>query len=177
MGLVFLVVSCQDIDKMEKPDKLIPEDKMIDILTELSLVQAARNYNKSKLEDMGITPDTYIYEKFGIDSLQFEKSTEWYAENYLQYDRMYDSVKARIESMKKRIDSTMQREQRISDSIKLARRDSIRKLDSMGINTDSLKVLDSIENSRDALREGKRNGLIKDSLLPPSVSASRDSIL
>lgn len=151
---------------------------MIDILTELTLVQAARNYNKSKLEDMGITPDTYIYEKFGIDSLQFERSTEWYAENYVQYDRIYDSVKARIEIMKKRIDSTLERERRIEDSLKLARRDSIRKLDSLGINTDSLKALDSLELSRDSIMEAKRRRSQKDSLrLPPSISISRDSIL
>ena len=91
-------MSCQDVQKTEKPDDLIPEDKMIDVLTELSLVHAARNYNKFKLENTGINPDEYIYEKFDIDSLQFEKSNDYYSEQYTQYERIYDSVKVRLQS-------------------------------------------------------------------------------
>ena len=35
---------------MDKPKNLISEDKMVDILTEMSLVNAARNYNKILLK-------------------------------------------------------------------------------------------------------------------------------
>ncbi len=167
LALVFLVISCQHINKTEKPDNLIPEKKMVDILTELFLVQSARDYNKSKLEKIGVTPDTYIYEKFGIDSLQFEKSSEWYSENYMQYERIYDSVKARVEVMKKRVDSLAEREREIKDSINLAKKDSIRRLDSLGIDRDSLRDL--------KIREPRKK--IIDSLIAPPVSTSRDAIL
>lgn len=155
-------VSCQDLKKTEKPDNLIPEEKMIDILTELSLLHAARNYNKFKLEETGIKPDKYIFEKFNIDSLQFEKSNNYYAEQYSQYERIYDSVKARIEVMKSRLDSLRAIDVKREDSIKKAEKDSLKALDSLEVNKDSIRnEVDKIEP--------------EDSLVPPPALI-RDSI-
>lgn len=138
---------------------------MVDILTELSLVQAARNYNRPKLEKLGITPNSYIYKKFDIDSLQFEKSSAWYAEHYVQYDRIYDSVKSRIELMKVKIDSIRDVERKIEDSIKQAKKDS-------------LKATDSLKYAQDSILELKKRYIKKDSLImPPSISTERDSLL
>ena len=151
-------VSCQDLKKTEKPEDLIPQDKMVDVLTEMSLMYAARNYNKQKLENTGIKPDKYIYEKFDIDSLQFERSNDYYSEQYAQYEQIYDSVKMRLQVLKTRLDSIREREVKIEDSIKLAQKDSIKALDSTEI--DSTKV-DSLElkGSGDRTRR-------KDSLAP-----------
>ena len=162
-----LSVSCQDLEKTKKPDDLIPEDKMIDILTELSLLHAARNYNKFKLEQTGIKPEEYIYDKFGIDSLQFERSNNYYAEQLTQYEVIYDSVKKRIQVMKSRLDSLREIEIKREDSIKMARKDSIRLLDSLGIDRDSLKM---------ELKKLKKE--TPDSLLspPPALKREIDSI-
>lgn len=161
--LLVFSVSCQDIEKTEKPDNLIPEDRMIDILTELSLLHAARNYNKFKLEQTGINPDKYIYEKFDIDSLQFERSNDYYAEQYTTYERIYDSVKARIEVMKSRLDSLREIQVKREDSIKQAKKDSLKDIDSLEVSKDSLK-LDIKEIEAD------------DSLVPPPALSRRDSI-
>lgn len=144
---------------MEKPDDLIPEDKMIDVLTEMSLVYAARNYNKQKLENTGIVPDEYIFEKFNIDSLQFTRSNDYYAEQINQYERIYDSVKVRLQVIKTRMDSLREIEVKIEDSIKLAQKDSIKALDSVEI--DSVKV-DSLKLKEEGDRTRR-----KDSLAPP----------
>ena len=139
LGFLVISMSCQDVQKTEKPDDLIPEDKMIDVLTELSLVHAARNYNKFKLENTGINPDEYIYEKFDIDSLQFEKSNDYYSEQYTQYERIYDSVKVRLQIMKSRLDSIREIEVRIEDSIKRVQKDSLSPKDSLKIDVDSVR--------------------------------------
>lgn len=164
--LLSVLVSCQDVEKTEKPEDLIPEDKMIDLLTELSLVNAARNFNKFKLEKTGIEPEKYIYEKFDVDSLQFERSNAWYSEQYTQYERIYDSVKNRIQVMKSRLDSIMDRERRIEDSIKQAEKDSLR------IVRDSLRTLNDSIRTNDTLRK-KPEIKEKDSLLstPPTVNS------
>lgn len=131
---------------------------MIDVLTELSIVQAARNYNKTNLERIGVMPDEYVYNKFDIDSLQLQRSISYYSENYIQYDRMYDSVKARVQLMKNRLDSLRTLEIKIEDSIKLAKKDSIRLLDSLGIKNDGIPEEEIKEiNKKDSL------------LLPPST--------
>ena len=40
--LLLGLVSCQDVERMEKPEDLIPKDKMADVLLEMSLLQGAK---------------------------------------------------------------------------------------------------------------------------------------
>ena len=170
--LLFVSFSCQDLERTERPEDLIPEDKMIDVLTEMALLHAARNYNKQKLESTGIKPGEYIYEKYNIDSLQFEKSNDYYAEQYSDYERIYDSVKVRLQIMKIRLDSLRDVEIKIEDSIKLAKKDSLRSKDSVEVDTlkvDSLKV-DSLK-----LKKLKKIREQKDSLIAPPVKINRNS--
>ncbi|SDR79286.1 protein of unknown function [Christiangramia echinicola] len=169
--LIFVSFSCQDLKTTEKPEDLIPEEKMVDVLTEMALLHAARNYNKQKLEETGIKPDEYIYEKYDIDSLQFEKSNNYYAEQYSDYERIYDSVKVRLQIMKSRLDSLRDIEIKIEDSIKLSRKDSLKIKDSLEVDSlkvDSLKI-DSLKIKRlDKVRNRR------DSLIAPPVKLNRD---
>lgn len=160
--------SCQDLEKTERPADLIPESKMVDVLTELSLVYAARNYNKQKLEATGIKPDEYIFEKFDIDSLQFERSNDYYSEQYSQYERIYDSVKSRIQKMKNRLDSLRDIEVKREDSIKQVEKDSIQALDSLGRNP--RKIDTTRMNKFKKIRKQRR-----DSLISPPVSIDKKS--
>lgn len=145
---------------------------MIDVLTELSLLHSARNFNKQKLEATGIDPDTYIYEKFDIDSLQFERSNSWYSEQYAQYEGIYDRVKDRVQAMKNKLDSLREIEVKIEDSIKKVKKDSLEALDSLKTDPklrDSLKT-DSIKR-RDIEELRKKK---KDSLIAPPVSPQEE---
>ncbi|MCM4155407.1 DUF4296 domain-containing protein [Gramella sp. AN32] len=146
--------SCQDLDKTEKPPNLISEAKMVDILTELALIQSARNYNKFKLEQTGIHTETYLYEKFNIDSLQLKENIQYYSSQYLTYDRIYDSVHNRIQRIKDKADARQLIERKMQDSL-----DSIK--------SDSLKIdRDSLQSKRDSISGIKT----KDSLtLPPTL--------
>lgn len=156
---------------------------MIDILTELSIVNAARNFNKQKLEDLGINPDEYIYNKYKIDSLQFERSSDYYADNYLEYDRMYDSVKVRVERLKTKLDSLRDIEIAIRDSIAAVKKDSTKVADSLRdiVKMDSLdiekfmkerfKAKDSMFKKKDSLKLKKNDSLIA----PPQLIKADDS--
>lgn len=118
--MLFMLASCQDIDRTSKPDNLISEDKMVDILTELSLLQGARSYNKTLMEEKGINAYPYLTEKFQIDSTQLVQSSDYYAQNYRQYKRIYDRVKERLELLMAEYDSLREAEE--------AERDSLRKI-------------------------------------------------
>lgn len=147
---------------------------MIDVLTELSLVYAARNYNKQKLENIGVKPDEYVYKKFNIDSLQFERSNNYYSEQHSQYERIYDSVKARIQKMKNRLDSLREIEVKIEDSLKQVERDSLKALDSLKIDSlgGGVNKIDSLK-----LKQLRRMDVEEeeDSLLVPPVSTDENS--
>lgn len=143
--LVISFSSCQTVERSEKPDNLIEEEKMVEVLTEVSLLNSARNFNKRLFENTGITPEEYIYEKFDIDSLQLERSNNYYAENYDRYEEIYAEVKENLEKMKVKLDSIRDEETRVRDSITAAERerDSIRG-DTLETEKDTLKV-DSLE--------------------------------
>lgn len=122
--LVFFVflslVSCQDIQRSPKPKDLIPEPKMVEVLTEIALLHGAKTYNKRILEMKGVDPKTYLWQKYDIDSLQFLRSNNYYSENFRQYQRIYDSVKVRLERYKVVYDTLREREERREDSIRRA---------------------------------------------------------
>ncbi len=115
---LILLVSCQDIDRTPKPDNLIPEDKMVEVLTELSILHGARSYNKSLMEEKGINAYPYLTNKFGIDSVQLVQSNNYYAENYKEYQMIYDRVKERLEILMEHYDSIREVEKKKKDSLR-----------------------------------------------------------
>ncbi|WP_170065265.1 DUF4296 domain-containing protein [Salegentibacter salegens] len=157
--------ACQDVEKSERPDNLIPEEKMIDVIAEISLMQSARNFNKRIFENTGIRGQDYIFEKYDIDSVQFKRSNDYYADNYEIYQRIYDSVKNRFEKLKVELDTLQKQEQRIKDSIAKVKRDSL------GKRGDSLDPAEEkeIEEISDSLIEEKDslNRRVIDSLPQP----------
>lgn len=139
-----LLFSCQNVEEIKKPDSLIPEQKMVEVLTDLSILYSAKNYNRKILEETGLPLKTYLYEKHQIDSLQLAQSTEYYAKNYTQFKKIYNQVKLNLDKMKTDLEVVQAEEQCVEDSIRDAEAiiDSLR--ESPQINRkliDSLKLI------------------------------------
>ncbi|MBD3581971.1 DUF4296 domain-containing protein [Flavobacterium selenitireducens] len=102
IALVYLLAACGN--SVEKPDKLVAEDKMVDIFYDLALLEAIKAH-KPNLIQRSKDPNQYIYKKYGIDSLQFAQSNRYYASDIRRYKRMYGRVGKRLEGNKKTLDS------------------------------------------------------------------------
>lgn len=102
---------------MEPPEDLIPQEKMVAILHDLALINAAKNSNPSVLENNNIEPMRYIYSKYGIDSLQFVSSDVYYASIPLVYEAIYRKVSTQLESEKKKIQDALKQN---NDSVRKA---------------------------------------------------------
>ncbi len=142
--LIFAVfiVSCQKVEEINKPESLIPEQKMVEVLTDLSVLYSAKNYNKKILEETGLPLKTYLYEKHQIDSLQLAQSTEYYAKNYTQFKKIYNQVKFNLDKMKTDLEVIQAEEECVRDSI----RDAKATADSLGANPEkNRKLLDSLK--------------------------------
>ncbi|RZJ69144.1 DUF4296 domain-containing protein [Flavobacterium sp.] len=100
---VCLLFACSQ-SSVEKPDKLIEEDKMVDIFYDLSLLEAIKAHNPGVIQN-AVEPNKYIYKKYKIDSLQFAQSNRYYATDIKRYKRMYGRVNRRLERDKKTQDS------------------------------------------------------------------------
>lgn len=122
-----VIIGCQDIKRPEKPDNLIPEDKMAEVLVDVHLFNSAKSYNRMPLQQTGLTPHQFIYEKHGIDSLQYEISNAYYGADLDKYANIHARAKAILEKRKIEVDTLIVKETQKRDSI-LKVNDSLRLL-------------------------------------------------
>ncbi len=108
---------------VEKPDNLIPKEKMIEILNDMAIITAAKSTNIAILRNNSIEPMQFIYEKHGVDSVQFVESDFYYASLPIEYEAIYTAVEARLEKEKERIDEEKKRNDSIENVKRKAARD------------------------------------------------------
>lgn len=124
--LSLLFLSCQDLEEMDRPRDLIAKQKMVDVLTDLSLLNSSKNYNKQLLEETGLKPNEYLYQKYDIDSAQLALSTRYYARNYTEFEEIYRQVQKNLEKLKKDLEKQQEEEKESLDSLRVIGRDSLR---------------------------------------------------
>ncbi|MEP2239551.1 MAG: DUF4296 domain-containing protein [Maribacter sp.] len=113
--VLLLVTSCAE-ELIEKPNNLIPEDKMVSIIKEMAIVNAAKATNLGKLRENGVEPTNFIFNKFKIDSAQFVDSDRYYASKPLRYENMYKKVEAELEEQRLALEA----EKKVRDSLSVA---------------------------------------------------------
>ncbi len=104
---IFSAIGCNN-RPVEKPKNLIPQNKMVDILYDISLIEAIKTQNiqggfNSK------TANDYIYKKYKIDSLQLVKSNKFYISDVELYKKMFEEVKERLAKETKKLDAAMKK--------------------------------------------------------------------
>jgi hypothetical protein len=143
-------ISCKD-EAVNKPDNLIAKDKMIDVMYDLSILDAMKYQNLASLDTYKVNPSQYIFKKYKIDSVQFAHSNIYYASNYTNYKEMYDDVIKRIEAKKTVMDSLVKKE---DEKLELLKADSIKKIKETLGKKDSLllkKLKFTKKNTKDIL--------------------------
>ena len=123
--LVAFVCSCSNFEKHKKPKNLISKEKMVNILLDVSIVNSAKGLNKITLENNGVVPDQYIYQKYHIDSLQFISSNEYYTYNLNDYEDIINKVNDSLKTLKGIFETALEKEkieERKMDSIKKTKR-------------------------------------------------------
>lgn len=107
--LVILVIgqflSCQEVVRPQAPEQIIPESQMVEILVEAYIGNAARSNNNRVLRMGGVQLDSILYQKYGIDSLQFAQNTAYYAAQIDPYMRILQGVEKELSLVKKSLDS------------------------------------------------------------------------
>jgi hypothetical protein len=141
-----LAVSCQSIEHSSKPDKLIAEDRMVDIFYDLSLIEASKRLGNHDVDVKELDLNTFIYEKYDIDSAQLVQNTTYYSDNIPKFKSVFARVENRLKVLKTELDSLRSKENRKKDSLKRAA-ENVRK-DSLSSSLEIAKKLNSkISNS------------------------------
>lgn len=111
LAVLALFISCKE-EVVQKPERLIEKDVMIDIMYDLAVLEAIKYQNPVSLDTFKINPRDFIYKKYKIDSLQFAKSNVYYASDYEDYKLMFEQITKRLDASKKSADSLVNLEKK-----------------------------------------------------------------
>lgn len=98
--VAILLFGCKDF-YVNKPKKVIDENQMVEIIYELSLLEAMKSHDIGKPNNYP-TATEFLKTKYKIDSLTFAQNTKYYATDVEEYKKMYEKVK---EKMNKKMNS------------------------------------------------------------------------
>ncbi len=148
--LSLVLINCTSNTIIEKPENLIPKEKMVDLLTDMFLASGARNI-KNINDDRKVEYFPLVFEKHHIDSIQFRESSYYYISKIDEYDAILQEVDNRLRKLRTQYELEIE----VQDSIK--RNDTIdKRIDSskvpIKINRNIDKRLDSI---RDSIKENR----------------------
>ncbi len=119
--LFLTCICCQSLDKPITPKNILTEDRMVEILSDMAFINAAKSSNRKVFEENSINPESIILKKYNIDSATFAQNNAWYSSKFEKYKDIVTRVKANIEK-----ETTRHKElQKKEDSLK-AIQDSIR---------------------------------------------------
>ena len=96
--LLILLVACNP-NAADKPDDLIGEDKMAELLYELSVINTSRGFRPSDGKEV-IGVNSTFFDFHGVDSLQFALSNAYYASHPKLYLRIVERAEVLLESQK-----------------------------------------------------------------------------
>ncbi|BCY28047.1 DUF4296 domain-containing protein [Flavobacterium okayamense] len=108
---IFVLVSCNE-KPVEKPDRLINKETMIDILYDISVLQASVSF-KPDIVNQNVEVEKYIYEKYGIDSLTLHQNQRFYASDVEDFNKMYKELSEKIKNEETIADSLSKSEKKV----------------------------------------------------------------
>ncbi|QBN19564.1 DUF4296 domain-containing protein [Flavobacterium nackdongense] len=150
--LLILLIGCEK-ELVKEPKNLIPKEKMVDIMYDLSLLDGMKVQDPTLVDSLKISTNQYLYKKYKIDSVQFAQSNIYYAADYKAYEKMYNQVKARIDKNKLEITALVKAKAK-KDSLAAVRKKKLqlkKEADSIKKAKKDLKVkkeVDSLKKSK-----------------------------
>jgi hypothetical protein len=157
--IVLIILSGCKKELVKEPKRLIEKEKMVNIMYDLSLLEAMKVENPALMDSFKSNSNQYIYKKYKIDSVQFAQSNIYYAADYKEYEKMYNQVKVRIDKNKSEVTFLIRdkakkemlkaktkkklKERKVADSIKKAKQNlNLKK------QTDSVKKANQLKASK-----------------------------
>ena len=121
LAILTLFFSCKE-NVVKKPKRLIEKDVMVDIMYDISILDAIRYQNPSSIDSFKINAKDFIFKKYKVDSLQFINSNIYYSSDYEGYKIMFDQVVKRIDNQKTVADSLIKLEEKKLKKVKKIKR-------------------------------------------------------
>lgn len=98
--ILFLLTACGHDKPVPKPEKLLSEKEMENIMFDMALLQAMRSSAPKVLDDNGVDVKNYIYKKYKTDSLTYNQNHTYYASRLDIYEDIQKKVTERLNKAK-----------------------------------------------------------------------------
>jgi len=95
-----LLAACGHDKPVPKPEKLLSEQEMENIMYDIALLQAMRQAAPKVLEDNDVDVKNYIYKKYKTDSLNYKQNHTYYASRLDVYEDIQKKVVERLNKAK-----------------------------------------------------------------------------
>lgn len=92
--IFIILVSCKD-SPVKTPENVIDENKMVDILYDLSLLDAIKTQGFGSQQNYPTTTQ-FLKNKYKIDSVTFANNVKYYASDIANYKKMYEKIRDRL---------------------------------------------------------------------------------
>ncbi len=93
LAIFVIITSCNE-SAVKAPENLIDENKMVDIIYDLSLLDAIKTQGSSQQSHPSTSE--FLKKKYNVDSITFANNSKYYASDIKNYKKMYDRVKDRL---------------------------------------------------------------------------------
>lgn len=123
--LSLLFSGCYKINRLEikKPADLIKKDKMIDILTDLEIIQATAVYNREHYpgyKDIQKNYNKTLFDHYHITKSQLRASLKYYNNQGIEMASIYDKVMSKLTEKQTILNEKL----RIEEGIKALKKDT-----------------------------------------------------
>lgn len=98
--LVCTLIACTS-NPVKKPNHLLDEETMENILFDIAVLQATRANSPEVLQANNIDVKDFIYKKYKIDSATYHQNNRYYAGNVKKHKHMNKRILARLEELAK----------------------------------------------------------------------------
>lgn len=90
---------------VEKPERLLSEGEMENIIYDLWILQTMSSTNPVQIQQNHVDVNKYIYDKYKIDSITFVQNQKYYASDIEKYQQIHKKVSEKLKSEKAVFDS------------------------------------------------------------------------
>lgn len=96
---LLLLASCADKSNAFKPERLLTEQEMIAVMTDVQILEADMNRRKTdgkRIDGMAESYYSQLFEHYGITDSIFKQNIRYYTERPEVLERIMDSVTLRL---------------------------------------------------------------------------------
>lgn len=96
LGALLIIAACQQEEMIQKPNGLLPEDKMISFLVDMHIAEAKMGYvqvnDRDSLEIIFRNYEKALFEKHQINDSAYYRSYEYYLADMEKMHEIYSAV-------------------------------------------------------------------------------------